>query len=223
MLLTENIFNLLPTDVKNEISEYVDIKHLQYGVEVSLGLGASYLIYSSGIQGWGQPSARAVIFCAKDTVINAIAGTILNADIESVTEIFDEHGYIGEKEESLILETLFGISIGMISPAPIMTAGVMTLGAVRNYFDIEEQNIYKIIGGSVGFVKAYFAKSTTTYYQYTATTIGAAYAADILGVVYDLSDRLVPQLYDLAAHSVLEWWEGDIEHFQQDVCFEDMH
>ena len=47
MLLTENIVNLLPKEVKKEVSEHVDIKYLQYGVEGALGLGGAYLGYES--------------------------------------------------------------------------------------------------------------------------------------------------------------------------------
>jgi len=41
MLLTENAVNLLPKEVKKKVSEFVDIKYLQYGVEGVLGLAAA--------------------------------------------------------------------------------------------------------------------------------------------------------------------------------------
>ncbi len=186
MLLTENIVNLLPKEVKKEVSEHVDIKYLQYGVEGALGLGSAYLGYESEMDEWSLPLKRVGGFYFKEAIANSL---VIN--MESIKRMVDEYTeytlyeHIGEKEQSLILETVFGIGIGMFSPAPMVTMGVISLGAVRNYLDIEEQNIGKIGGGVVGLAGAYYA-GIGTYYQYVASMISAAYVGEMLVGMTDI-------------------------------------
>ena len=71
----------------------------------------------------------------------------------------------------------------MLSPAPMMTIGVISLGAVGSYLDIEEQNIGKLGGGELGFASAYY---TETYYQYTVSIISAACVGDMLAGIIDM-------------------------------------
>ena len=175
MLLTENVASLLPKELKNKVSEYVDINYLQYGVELALGLGAAYLGYKSGISAWNLPLKRALIFCAKGVMVDSLV-----TNMESVTEMVAEYtyGYIGEKEQSLILEIVLGV--GMLSPAPMMTIGIMGLKGVSDYLDIEKQQIIgKLGGGLLGFIGAYYA-GMGTYYQYAASIIGGAYIGEVL-------------------------------------------
>ena len=184
MLFTESAVNLLPKEVKKKVSEFVDIKYLQYGMEGLLGLEAAYLGYKSDMNEWNLPLKRAVGFYVKEAMVN---GLVIH--MESVKRMIDEYtyGYVGEKEQSLILEIAFGVGIGMLSPAPMMTIGVMSLGGVRNYWDIEEQSIGKIGGGVLGFAGAYYAE-VGTYYQYAASIISAAYVGDMLAGIIDIAE-----------------------------------
>ncbi|MSO13569.1 hypothetical protein [Rickettsiales endosymbiont of Trichoplax sp. H2] len=184
MLLTENIVNLLPKEVKKEVSEHVDIKYLQYGVEGALGLGGAYLGYESEMDEWNLPLKRVGGFYFKEAIVNSL---VIN--MESVKRMVDEYTlyeHIGEKEQNLIWEMVLGIGIGMFSPAPMLTMGVISLGAVKNYLDIEEQNIGKIGGGILGLAGAYYA-GIGTYYQYVASMLSAAYVGDMLLGIKDIA------------------------------------
>ncbi len=200
MLLTENIVNLLPKEVKKEVLEHVDIKYLQYGVEGALGLGGAYLGYKSEMDEWNLPLKRVGGFYFKEAIVNSL---VIN--MESVKRMVDEYTeytiyeHIGEKEQNLIWEMVLGIGIGMFSSAPMLTMGVISLGAVKNYLDIEEQNIGKIGGGILGLVGAYYA-GIGTYYQYVASMISAAYVGDMLLGIKDIAVHGT----DFRTNSVLE-------------------
>ncbi len=200
MLLTENIVNLLPKEVKKEMLEHVDIKYLQYGVEGALGLGGAYLGYKSEMDEWNLPLKRVGGFYFKEAIVNSL---VIN--MESVKRMVDEYTeytiyeHIGEKEQNLIWEMVLGIGIGMFSSAPMLTMGVISLGAVKNYLDIEEQNIGKIGGGILGLVGAYYA-GIGTYYQYVASMISAAYVGDMLLGIKDIAVHGT----DFRTNSVLE-------------------
>jgi hypothetical protein len=185
MLLTENIVNLLSKEVKKEVSEHVDIKYLQYGVEGALGLGVAYLLHKPEMDEWNLPLKRVGEFYFKEAIVN---GLVINMEsvkrmVEKYTE-YTLYEHIREKEQSLILEMVLGI--GMFLPAPIMTMRVIGLGGVRNYLDIEEQNIGKIGGGILGLAGAYYA-GIGTYYQYVASMISAAYVGDMLLGIKDIA------------------------------------
>ncbi len=200
MLLTENIVNLLPKEVKKEVLEHVDIKYLQYGVEGALGLGGAYLGYKSEMDEWNLPLKRVGGFYFKEAIVNSL---VIN--MESVKRMVDEYTeytiyeHIGEKEQNLIWEMVLGIGIGIFSSAPMLTMGVISLGAVKNYLDIEEQNIGKIGGGILGLVGAYYA-GIGTYYQYVASMICAAYVGDMLLGIKDIAVHGT----DFITNSVLE-------------------
>ncbi|EDV18480.1 predicted protein, partial [Trichoplax adhaerens] len=212
MLLTEHIVNLLPKEVKKEVSEHVDIKYLQYGAEGALGLEAAFSLYQLGIDEWNLPLKRVGGFYFKEAIVNSL---VIN--MESVKRMVDEYNeytlyeHIGEKEQSLIWEMVLGIGIGMFSPAPMLTMGVISLGAVKNYLDIEEQNIGKIGGGIIGLAGAYYA-GIGTYYQYVASMISAAYVVDMLLGIKDIA------VYgtDFRTNSLLE-------EYTEDFNIKDMH
>ncbi len=185
MLLIENMGYLLPKEVKNGISEYAgfDVKYIQYVAEGGLGISASYLGYISGYTTWAMPIKRVGVFYSKEVMeYTAIA------NLKSAEEMIDNYtyGYIGEKEQKLIFEIIFGVGIGILSPAPMMTIGVMGLGAARSYLDIEENNIGKIAGGLLGVAGAYYG-DIGTYYQYAASMIGGAYTGDMLSGVLSVT------------------------------------
>ena len=190
-----------------KLSEHIDIKYLQYGVEGALGLGGAYLGYESKMDEWNLPLKRVGGFYFKEAMMNSL---VIN--MESVKRMVDEYTeytiyeHIGEKEQSLIWEIVLGIGIGMFSPAPIMTMGVISLGAVKNYLDIEEQNIGKIGGGILGLVGAYYTGVGTTYYQYVASMISAAYVGDMLVGITDI----VKSGTGFRTNSVLEEYTEDL-------------
>ena len=182
MLLTENIVNLLPKEVKKEVLEHVDIKYLQYGVEGALGLGGAYLGYKSEMDEWNLPLKRVGGFYFKEAIVNSL---VIN--MESIKRVVDEYTlyeHIREKEQNLIWEMVLGI--GMFSSAPMLTMGVIGLVGVRNYLEIEEQNIGKIGGCILGLAGAYYA-GIGTYYQYVASMISAAYVGDMLLGIKDIA------------------------------------
>ena len=201
MLLTENAVNLLPQEVKKSVSEYVDIKHMQYGTEMMLGLGASYIAYQLGaITSWTLPLQRASMFCGKGIIIDT-----LSTNMKTVTGTIDDYtyGYIGDKEQSLILEIAFGVGIGILSPAPMMTIGLASLGGIRNYLDIEEQNIGKIGGGLLGFAGAYYAGVETSY-QYAASIISSAYVGDMLVGAKEIAEHGIDFMFNVEETPIVD-------------------
>ena len=93
----------------------------------------------------------------KDTRLENVLKNAKVSHTISVAEMIDKYtyGYIGEKEQK---DIMLWVGIGVLSPAPMTTIGVMALvdaGEVfRSYLDIE-QNTGKIAGGILGFAGAY--------------------------------------------------------------------
>ena len=164
---------------------------------------------------WNLPLKRVGGFYFKEAIVNSL---VIN--MESVKRMVDEYTeytlyeHIGEKEQSLIWEMVLGI--GMFSPAPMLTMGVIGLGGVRNYLEIEEQNIGKIGGGILGLAGAYYA-GIGTYYQYVASMISAAYVGDMLVGIKDIA------VYGTGfrTNSVLEEYTEDLNI--KDVNHIDIH
>ena len=126
---------------------------------------------------------RGSFFIAKDFFVQSYYGKLNSMRyFKEIQEFMPE--FMGYKEQSLVLDMLFGASISMASGSPMTSMLPYFLSSISNYFELEENYSSKMIGGGASLGLSYLINGANNdYAAHISSAISGAYTAQMLSSI----------------------------------------
>ena len=184
MLIIEHFPQLLPKSLKDGVSEYVSLSHVQYCAKTIAATTISLHWYDK-LSTWYMPLVRGGLFIAKDLFI----GSLYN-NFRAIKGLILE--YTDQKMAELIANISFGAVMSVTFACPTITMPIVISKSLSNYLEIEGSDFFKLAGSGIGFASAH-AKNASIY-EHLARTIGGGYLGEMLEVGAHSLIQFYPQV-----------------------------